>query len=368
MSKYTPNTLSHPLISRALPQPKSFDVPVFVHQLPGQVLAEQLAAMVAASATAVVAATTIVVNGAPVTVSNLGVRNCYTFPATVEHTGTAELFDSLAKVAWGSFGFHASGPTGGRWQFLMYKPGGFFVPHYDDSRGHIFNGKNYVYRNTPERAMAVLVYLNDDYEGGELEFTNIRDSSGLPLRVKPKAGTVVAFPCHELYAHQVLPVTSGTRYAVSRWFDDAAWLKISPTNFSSLDDLSKSTKLNLVETTSGLGVSNTLIADVWKVLCEQELCHRHVLGAVSIKNMADHQVLSGRDEYETSVLLSKKPVQVFAAGVQGYTKVENLRQYSAVQHRLDTHLVSTGGEALVLSFKSARAYELSPELRPQGLL
>jgi len=41
------------------------------------------------------------------------------------------------------------------------------------------------------------LYLNDDFEGGELEFGN------LPIKVKPKAGMLVAIPGGEKYKHKV---------------------------------------------------------------------------------------------------------------------------------------------------------------------
>lgn len=62
---------------------------------------------------------------------------------------------------------------------------------------------------------AVLVYLNDDFEGGELVFP-LQNST-----IKPKKGTVVIFPTSYLYPHAVLPVFEGERYMVrmSYFFD-----------------------------------------------------------------------------------------------------------------------------------------------------
>ena len=57
---------------------------------------------------------------------------------------------------------------------------------------------------------AVIIYLNDDYEGGELYFTQH------DLRVKPKAGTLVTFPGTDKYLHGVANVLPGkTRYVIS---------------------------------------------------------------------------------------------------------------------------------------------------------
>jgi hypothetical protein len=58
-----------------------------------------------------------------------------------------------------------------------------------------------------------LVYLNDDYEGGEIVFPEY------DLAIKPKAGEVVTFPTNAMYLHAVNHVKSGTRYnIVLKWF------------------------------------------------------------------------------------------------------------------------------------------------------
>ena len=55
--------------------------------------------------------------------------------------------------------------------------------------------------------MGALMYLNDDYEGGELTYT---DADGVFHLVKPKIGDMVY--CPSWYPHGVNVVTSGTRY------------------------------------------------------------------------------------------------------------------------------------------------------------
>ncbi len=62
------------------------------------------------------------------------------------------------------------------------------------------------------RVLSVLLYLNDDYEGGELEF---RHSN---IKIKPEAGSVLFFPSNFLYVHEVYPVTKGPRYALPNWY------------------------------------------------------------------------------------------------------------------------------------------------------
>jgi hypothetical protein len=55
---------------------------------------------------------------------------------------------------------------------------------------------------------AVLIYLNDSYEGGELIFPIQK------VNYKPTKGSVLIFPTSHLYPHAVTPVISGKRYMV----------------------------------------------------------------------------------------------------------------------------------------------------------
>ncbi len=86
------------------------------------------------------------------------------------------------------------------WQLLKYGADNYFVNHYDDS-------KHYA------RTVSMSFYLNDDYEGGEIEFSRFN------LKIKPKANQAVFFPSNYVYNHTVHPVISGTRYAVVAWWE-----------------------------------------------------------------------------------------------------------------------------------------------------
>lgn len=59
---------------------------------------------------------------------------------------------------------------------------------------------------------STVVYLNDDYSGGEIYFPN------QGVEIKPKAGDMILFPSggHE-YFHGVNPITSGKRYTIALW-------------------------------------------------------------------------------------------------------------------------------------------------------
>lgn len=78
-----------------------------------------------------------------------------------------------------------------------------------DQSGHLPAHQD---QGVSSRVLSVLLYLNDDYEGGELEFRH----SGIKL--KPEAGSVLFFPSNFLYVHEVYPVTKGPRYALPNWY------------------------------------------------------------------------------------------------------------------------------------------------------
>lgn len=60
--------------------------------------------------------------------------------------------------------------------------------------------------------VSVLMYPNDDYEGGEIVFPDY----GLVL--KPKPGSFILFPGNNNYQHIVERVKSGVRYTMPSWY------------------------------------------------------------------------------------------------------------------------------------------------------
>lgn len=62
--------------------------------------------------------------------------------------------------------------------------------------------------------MSAVLYLNDDMEGGELNFPNHG------VKIKPKAGSAIVFPSVEPFLHQSCQVISGVKYMVP-----AFWVK-----------------------------------------------------------------------------------------------------------------------------------------------
>ena len=61
------------------------------------------------------------------------------------------------------------------------------------------------------RWLAFLVYLNDNFTGGETEFVDGK-------MIHPKTGTVLVFPSLWTFPHAGLPVKSGIKYILTTYF------------------------------------------------------------------------------------------------------------------------------------------------------
>jgi hypothetical protein len=57
--------------------------------------------------------------------------------------------------------------------------------------------------------VSAVIYINDDYEGGDLKFPRLDN-----LVYKPKVGDIAVFPSNYIYEHASLPMKSGTKYCV----------------------------------------------------------------------------------------------------------------------------------------------------------
>ena len=66
------------------------------------------------------------------------------------------------------------------------------------------------------RCITLLVYLNDDFEGGAIHFPD------QAFRIKPQAGTMIMFPSNKKFMHTVEPIISGNRYAYQRMYGIAS--------------------------------------------------------------------------------------------------------------------------------------------------
>ncbi len=87
-------------------------------------------------------------------------------------------------------------------QILKYNVGG----HY---KFHVDNGLSI------PRTFSCILFLNDDYEGGDLVFKFPREDN--EHKIKTQKNSVIVWPSNFLYPHSVKPVTKGERYSVVSW-------------------------------------------------------------------------------------------------------------------------------------------------------
>lgn len=67
-----------------------------------------------------------------------------------------------------------------------------------------------------KKIMTVTMYLNDDYEGGEVSFYDTKTNK--LYNYKPKKGDVTVFPSYRPYYHGVLPFAGNDRYLIRMFF------------------------------------------------------------------------------------------------------------------------------------------------------
>ena len=84
---------------------------------------------------------------------------------------------------------------------LKYSVGGKYEIHTDKG--------NY------NRHLSVIINLNDDYEGGDLIFTDQKEKEIKRLKLDKRS--IVFFPSNFMYPHGIQPITKGTRYSIVSW-------------------------------------------------------------------------------------------------------------------------------------------------------
>jgi hypothetical protein len=142
---------------------------------------------------------------------DLKIRNCQTigisFDSIIEKNKEArskidKMLFSIAGQAIKEYvrNFnHAEIEQDSGYELLKYETGGYFIQHKDS------------FKDRP-RAVSCSFILNDDYEGGEFAFFDRE------LKYKLKKGSCIMFPSNFMYPHEIMPVTSGTRYSIITWF------------------------------------------------------------------------------------------------------------------------------------------------------
>ena len=96
-------------------------------------------------------------------------------------------------------------------QFLYYTEGGHYKPHYDGEAMWTNPDGTKQLKKSIDRDISTVLFLNDDFEGGEFVFPAYR------IRIKPEPGLLIAFPSTHHYLHGVEPVKSGERVVSVCW-------------------------------------------------------------------------------------------------------------------------------------------------------
>ena len=109
-------------------------------------------------------------------------------------------------------------------QVVKYEPGGFYNDHHDSCCDKDSKCDDFV-KKSGQRVLTVLVYLNDDFEGGGTQFSEIKK-----IIKPPKYGGIVFRPladnsnmCHPLGLHRGMPVESGIKYVCNLWIREGPY-------------------------------------------------------------------------------------------------------------------------------------------------
>jgi len=87
-------------------------------------------------------------------------------------------------------------------QILKYEKGGHYKFHTDHGP-------------TTPRTLSLIYFVNDDFEGGNLNFKLVGSEGKMAIEKKPNR--LVIWPSNFMYPHCITPVESGTRYSVVAW-------------------------------------------------------------------------------------------------------------------------------------------------------
>ncbi|MGE0754741.1 MAG: prolyl hydroxylase family protein [Alphaproteobacteria bacterium] len=98
-------------------------------------------------------------------------------------------------------------------QCMVYKEGGIYKAHADGVSWVWEDEKKTKGRWEPymDRDISFLLYLNDDFSGGALDFPDIG------FKVVPASGMMVAFPSSHSYRHEAERITGGERIVLATW-------------------------------------------------------------------------------------------------------------------------------------------------------
>lgn len=110
-------------------------------------------------------------------------------------------------------------------QVAMYEPRGMFVDHYDACVSEDPENCLRMNKGSGQRRATLLVYLNDDFEGGETEFGEVG------FKIKPATGKGIFFwstrEDESLITeskHRGNEVLGGSKWIATKWTHKRAWI------------------------------------------------------------------------------------------------------------------------------------------------
>lgn len=104
-------------------------------------------------------------------------------------------------------------------QITRYEEGEYYLPHFD-AYNFFLNKK--IKEKKYQRIKTIILYLNDDYDGGQIYFSNLN------LKIKPSRGNFLVFEncigeshyIHPNALHESKIVTRGVKYIATLWLKE----------------------------------------------------------------------------------------------------------------------------------------------------
>jgi len=107
---------------------------------------------------------------------------------------------SLSQMYCNSYGVEHKPQRIQNINLLRYEKGGYYTRHTDDGP-------------SIPRTLSVIIFLNNDYKGGGLEFSFLNSS----FKIEPAAGKAIIWPSNFLFPHAAIKVEEGVRFALVSW-------------------------------------------------------------------------------------------------------------------------------------------------------
>ena len=103
-------------------------------------------------------------------------------------------------------------------QITRYRKGGFYEWHKDGNSDSLsaYDKPENEFLHGKVRKLSLSLVLNDDFEGGDLEFCSYGEEKSTITPIKLMEGDMIFFTSG--MEHRVTPVTKGVRYSLVNWF------------------------------------------------------------------------------------------------------------------------------------------------------